>query len=84
MHTLDTAPEQNIRPTVTVIVPCHNHADMVGEAIDSVIKQDYRPINIAVVDDGSKDNPEPVIRQKIESGDIFKNASGGAEEGGCS
>ena len=67
MHTLDTAPEQNIRPTVTVIVPCHNHADMVGEAIDSVIKQDYRPINIAVVDDGSKDNPEPVIRQKIES-----------------
>ncbi len=66
MHTPDTAIEQNIKPVVTVIMPCHNHSKMVGEAIDSVISQDYRPINIAVIDDGSTDNPYDAIKERIE------------------
>ena len=53
------------KPVVTVIIPCHNHADMVGEAIDSVFCQDYQPLQIAVIDDGSNDNPEKVIQKKI-------------------
>lgn len=61
----DSAVGQNSKqPRVTVIIPCHNHADMVGDAIDSVSMQNYRPIQIVVVDDGSKDNPSEIIKQK--------------------
>ena len=61
----DSSIEQNSQqPRVTVIIPCHNHADMVGDAIDSVSMQNYRPINIVVVDDGSTDNPSEAIKNK--------------------
>lgn len=64
----DGAPirEHSKRPIVTVVIPCHNHADMLGFAIDSVVCQDYRPIQIIVVDDGSSDNPKAVIDEKSD------------------
>ena len=68
MSELNTASESgNINPVVTVVIPCHNHADMLGNAIDSVTMQDYRPIQIMVVDDGSSDNPESVVEEKLNS-----------------
>ncbi len=68
MHTTHTAAEQSHKqPVVTVVIPCHNHADMVCGAIDSIFAQDYRPINIIVVDDGSKDNPKQVIEESVAS-----------------
>lgn len=42
-------------PIVSVIVPLHDHADVVTEALDSIHCQDYRPIEVLVVDDGSAD-----------------------------
>ncbi len=65
MPTLNTELEQSCqKPIVTVVIPCHNHSDMVCNAIDSVIMQDYRPIQIIVVDDGSTDNPQETIESK--------------------
>ena len=52
--------------SVSVIIPCHNHADMLGGAIDSVVCQDYRPIHIVVIDDGSSDNPKKVVELKLQ------------------
>ena len=57
-------------PTVTVIIPCHNHADMVSNAIKSVQEQDYSPINIVVVDDGSTDNPVEKIQEGFKDSDL--------------
>jgi len=54
------------RPIITVVIPCHNHADMLGFAIDSVVCQEYRPLQIIVVDDGSSDNPEKVVEEKSD------------------
>jgi alpha-1,3-rhamnosyltransferase len=41
---------------VTVIIPAYNHQNYVCEAIESVIKQDYKNWNLILIDDQSSDN----------------------------
>jgi glycosyltransferase involved in cell wall biosynthesis len=43
------------RPLVTVVLPVHNGERFLAEAIDSVLTQDYEPLELIVVDDGSTD-----------------------------
>jgi glycosyltransferase involved in cell wall biosynthesis len=52
-------------PLVSVICLCYNHARFVEEAIQSVLHQTYRNIQIIVVDDASTDNSVAVIRDVI-------------------
>ncbi len=40
---------------VSVIIPAHNRWPMIGEAIESVLKQSYKGHEVIVVDDGSDD-----------------------------
>jgi hypothetical protein len=40
---------------VTTIIPVHNRPVLLGEAVASVLRQAYRPIEVIVVDDGSTD-----------------------------
>ena len=41
---------------VSVIVPVFNRSGMLGDAVESVLDQSYRPIEIIIVDDGSTDD----------------------------
>jgi glycosyltransferase involved in cell wall biosynthesis len=45
----------------SVIVPTYNRADVILDTLDSVWAQDYRPIELIVVDDGSTDSTSHVV-----------------------
>ncbi len=47
--------------TVSVIVPVHDRAGQVLDALESIRAQDHRPIQVVVVDDGSKDESHDVV-----------------------
>jgi glycosyltransferase involved in cell wall biosynthesis len=46
---------------VSVIIPTYNRGWTIGEAVDSVLAQDYRDFELIVVDDGSTDNTPQVL-----------------------
>ena len=48
---------------VSVVIPCYNHARYVKECIMSVIDQDFRNIELIIIDDGSKDASVQVIEE---------------------
>ncbi|MET0534841.1 MAG: glycosyltransferase family A protein, partial [Steroidobacter sp.] len=49
--------------SVSVIVPSYNCGRFIAEAIDSILGQTLRPEQIVIVDDGSTDDTEQVVRR---------------------
>lgn len=47
---------------VSVIIPCYNQAHYLNEAIESVLNQSYKNVEVIVVDDGSNDNTKQVCK----------------------
>ena len=45
-----------MKPLVSVIMPAYNASEWIEEALLSVIASKYRPIEVIVMDDGSKDD----------------------------
>jgi glycosyltransferase involved in cell wall biosynthesis len=65
-HGEPTAGAPEAAPLVTVVIPTHNYAGYVVQAIRSARDQGYRPIEIIVVDDGSTDET-PAVLQEFEA-----------------
>jgi len=55
------------QPLVSVIIPVYNGEKTVLKAIKSVINQHYRPLELIVVDDGSKDSSSYIIEEFVKS-----------------
>ena len=50
------------QPTVSIITPTYNRAYVLGNAIDSVIKQSYKDWELIIIDDGSADKPKELVQ----------------------
>ncbi|WP_447045831.1 glycosyltransferase family 2 protein [Vreelandella sp. H-I2] len=54
-------------PTVSVIIPVYNRAHLLHRALDSVVAQTFKDIEILVIDDFSLDDPYSVIKKYNDS-----------------
>src|ERR1700733_15378431 len=50
-------------PKVSVIVPTWNRVSLLGTAIESVLAQTFRDLEVVIVDDGSVDATESLVRR---------------------
>jgi len=48
-------------PHFSVIIPVYNRADILEQALRSVLDQTFQDFEIVVIDDGSNDHPEAVV-----------------------
>ncbi len=49
------------QPLFSVVIPSYNHADFVGDALESVLNQTFEEFEVIIVDDGSTDDTRSVI-----------------------
>ena len=57
-----------MHPLVSICIPCHNAAPYIGAALDSVLAQTWKNLEIIVVNDGSTDGSAEVLEQYRERG----------------
>lgn len=55
-----------MKPLVSVIVPIYNAAPYLRETLDSIMASTYRPLEVVMVDDGSKDDSLSIARSYCE------------------
>jgi glycosyltransferase involved in cell wall biosynthesis len=55
-----------VKPLISVMIGVYNGAPYLAEAIESVLAQDYRPLELIVVDDGSEDGSGDIARRYPE------------------
>ena len=62
---------------ISVIIPTFNRKDLVKRAIQSVLNQTIPPIEIIVIDDGSKDGTDQLIKGEFPQVKYFRKANSG-------
>lgn len=57
---------------ISVIIPSYNRKDFIDRAIDSVLKQNYKEIEILIIDDGSTDGTYEYLNEKYIGNNTIK------------
>lgn len=53
----------NEEPTISILIPTYNRAEYIGEAVKSALEQSSPADEIIVIDDGSVDQTEEIVRR---------------------
>ena len=69
---------KSFNPLVSVVMPVFNGANYIRESLGSVLAQTYKNIEVIIVNDGSKDDTEEIVRSYKDSRiRYFKKENGG-------
>ena len=52
-------------PTISVVIPAYNVEKYLNRCLDSVMKQSFQDIEIILVNDGSTDNSDNIIKSYL-------------------
>lgn len=58
---------ENNAPAITVLMPAYNVAEYIREAIDSVLQQTFTDFELLIINDGSTDDTENIIKQYTDT-----------------
>jgi glycosyltransferase involved in cell wall biosynthesis len=50
-----------MQPVATILVPCYNYGRFIAQALDSLLGQTLRDVELIVIDDGSRDDTPAVL-----------------------
>lgn len=67
----------NNKPLVSVIIPTFNRCHVIPRAINSVLNQKYKNIELIVIDDGSSDQTEKLMREEFFANKYIKTDNNG-------
>lgn len=57
--------------TISVIIPCYNHAQFIDETLESVYNQSYADWECIIVNDGSQDNSSEIVKKWLKKDDRY-------------
>ena len=60
------------KPLVSIAMCTYNGEPFLREQMDSLVKQDYRPIELVIVDDGSTDATQSILAEYANQHDFIK------------
>lgn len=63
---VDTNLDLELEPLISIIMPAYNDEDSIGYAIESVLTQTYKNIELLIIDDGSSDKTGEVVFEYIK------------------
>ena len=75
--TESTALNDCVRNRISVVIPTYNYSQFILDAVESVLAQDVRDLEIILVDDGSTDNTSDIIRPYTDRVKYINQANAG-------
>jgi glycosyltransferase involved in cell wall biosynthesis len=57
---------KNVNPLISIVIPVYNQAEYLPQALDSVIHQTYKNLEIIVIDDGSMDSTQEICESYLK------------------
>ena len=64
-------------PLVSIVIPVYNAEKYIERALKSLINQSYKNIEVIVVNDGSTDNTEKIVKKYVDKIRYFYKENGG-------
>ena len=76
----EPSPRKTKKDLVSIVVPTYNDAEYLRESLDDIVNQTYDKIEVILVNDGSTDNTEQILKEycnKYNNFSYFNKENGG-------